>query len=119
MDPVIIGIIAVGLSGTGLVSVIVNAATHIFAQRKLVREMNRESEAQILRELESARSGLVGESPDPVTLGRAVALLTEVAQNLPENQRQDIIGTLNHGSEKSRANYCVKLIDQIEKVETN
>ena len=78
--------------------------------------MNRKSEKEVLRELENTRNELIGETPDPVTLGQAAALLIKVAQNLREDQRQDIISTFNRGSEKSRANYVVKLIDQIDKV---
>jgi len=77
--------------------------------------MSKEPRRDALRELVGAKSKLTGESPDPVMLGRAIELFTEAAQSLRENQRNDIISTLNRGSEKSTANYIVKLINQIEK----
>jgi len=119
MDPVVLAAVTLGLSGSGLASVIGNAARHIIAERNLVRIINRDVEDGTLRELESLRSNLTSEPPDPIALGRAVEFLTEIAQNLREGQKKDIINTLERGSERSTANYVVKLIDQIEKSRGN
>jgi hypothetical protein len=67
--------------------------------------------------LEWARTQLAAESPDPATIAAIAALLTDVSTKLPKNDRKDILGTLAQGSDKSKANYLVKIISEVGSTE--
>ena len=110
MDAIALAAIAAGASG--LLSAVARLITHSLAERSLVASMK--SRQNELRELESLRASLEAGTPDPELITRARQILQYLAGSLTEKQERDILQTLDQGSDKSKANYIVKVLDQVD-----
>jgi hypothetical protein len=109
MPAVMIAALGAGLGG--LASAIATLFFHKRAERSLVEEI-RKQEA-LRQQLEVIKASFDNAYPDPVELTRAQQLLTTAASQLNERQNKDIISTLEQGSDRSKANYIAKLLDEV------
>jgi len=75
---------------------------------KLIKEQD-----ELIGQLEAIKASLEAVSPNPEGISKARQIVTTAAQNLSERQKRDILGTLDQGSDKSKANYIVKLVDEV------
>jgi flagellar biosynthesis/type III secretory pathway M-ring protein FliF/YscJ len=109
-----VAVLTMLLSGASVAAVIASFLRNSRAERALINRMRDEDQEQILKALETSRRGLKSRSPDPEAVALASALISLAAQGLSENRKKEVLGLLSHGSEKSKANYIVKLIDEAE-----
>jgi len=111
----IIASLIVGLSSASVVTAITTFLRNYRAERALINQMKKdENQEQILGALEITRRSLESRTPDPEAVAMATALLGIAAEGLSESKKKDILGLLAHGSEKSKANYIAKIIDEAE-----
>jgi len=111
----VIASLTVALSGASVVAVITTFLRNYRAERALVNQMKKEeNQERLLRALEITRRSLESRPPDPEAVAMAVALIGIAAEGLSENRKREALGLLAHGSEKSKANYIAKLIDEAE-----
>lgn len=115
----ILSIITLMVAGGGLASAVVEFVRHLRAEQALVKAVKRyQAKDDTTRQLLVwARTQLASEPPDPTTIAAIAALLTEVSSRLSESDRKDILGTLTQGSDKSKANYLVKIINEVGSTE--
>jgi hypothetical protein len=114
---ILVASLATALSSVGLLSVISDAYRRFRAERQLANQLRALMDMDrdlTLSRLENVREKLSEDFPDPETVAFAITLLTSAADKLPKGQRREILGALNRGSEKSRANYAARLIDEVE-----
>ena len=113
MSAVLFG--ALGAIGAfiGLLSTIFKNIRHSLAEKRLQREIK--SHKDEVRKLEGM-TGLTEARPNPVQLAEASEIITSIANKLDNSDRSDILTTLAQGSDKSKANYIVKLVKDQEQV---
>lgn len=102
---------AIGAGIGGLISAVVSLVTHSRAERSLVEAIKKED--LLVTELRGMRAELESDIPDPKDVTRARQIVTSIARRLDERQRKNILGTLDQGSDKSKANYIVKLVEEV------
>src|SRR5215467_9542303 len=104
---------ALGASGAiaGLFNTIFKNIRHSLAEKRLQREIK--SHKDEVRKLEGM-TGLTEAHPNPVQLAEASEIITSIANKLDDSDRSDILTTLAQGSDKSKANYIVKLVKDQE-----
>jgi hypothetical protein len=108
MIAAVYGVIAATGALTGLAGVIISSIKHTLAERALKREMGRHTEE--VSALEKINTSLEND-PDPHQLENARQIVSSLAQHLSDQERDDILRTLDRGSKKSRANYIAKLVE--------
>ena len=111
MDAVVLAAIAAGLGG--FVSSIYAVILHSQAERSLVRSLRNKQE--LARRLGALRVELESGSPDPEDVTRARQIVADATDVLSERYKKTILGTLDQGSDKSKANYLVKLLREVDK----
>ena len=84
---------------------------HVRAERILVKSIKTQSELR--RQLEEIRVYFDSSNPDPANVAVARRLLATAAGELSDRQRKDILSTLEQGSDRSKANYIAKLLDEV------
>jgi hypothetical protein len=95
----------------GLFSTIFKNYQHSRAEKRLQRAIK--SHTDEARKLEGL-TGLTEARPNPVQLAEASEIITSIANKLDDSDRSDILTTLARGSDKSKANYIVKLVKDQE-----
>jgi hypothetical protein len=111
MDVVLAIALGAGLGAltTSIISLFVNAQ----AERSIVRELKKHQD--LLSALLRFRVSLESESPDSDEVAQARQILVHAADVLNQREKKEIVGTLDRGSDKSKANYIVKLLDEVAK----
>lgn len=107
--------LTVALSSASVVAVIATFLRNYRAERALIKRMKDENQEGLLHALEVTRRQLESRPPDPEAVAMATTLIGLVAEGLSEGRKKkDVLGLLSHGSERSKANYIAKLIDEAE-----
>ena len=112
----LLGSVAVIASTSGLVSAAYAAWLHRQAERQLIEEIRKEQ--QRIEELQALQAELESEDLDPEKLAKGREIILHAADSLSMQRRRDIASTLNQGSDRSRANYIVKLITEASSRQT-
>jgi hypothetical protein len=105
--------VAIGAAIGGLISAVISLVGHSRAERSLVEVLKQNETEDRILQLRNMRAGLESDPPDPEEVTRARQLLVGFADMLNKKQRNDIVETLDKGSDKSKANYIVKLVDEV------
>jgi hypothetical protein len=112
MGALLIAIGALAGSAGGLVSVILKALRHTTAERKM-KQVLKEDDTDNAARLEALTKHL-GDDPDPASLSEAQKILSSLAGTLSDSEKSDILGVLDRGSDRSKANYITKLVGDVE-----
>jgi hypothetical protein len=104
----------IGASGAvvGLMGTILAAFKQSSAEHALRITMQRH-QLEIMR-LEMTKHSLALSNPDPKELTVARSIIAKLADQLNDSERSDILRTLDRGSDKSKANYILKLVGDYE-----
>jgi hypothetical protein len=94
-----------------LVNTILDSWLDEISERSLVRALKDNSELAI--QLESLRDAFESKEPDPEKVAEARQIISEATTALGKRQRRKILGTLDRGSDRSKANYISKLIFEV------
>jgi hypothetical protein len=109
MPALLIAIGALAGSAGGLVSVILKALRHTVAERKM-KQVLQEDDTDNAAKLESLTKNLQND-PDPTSLYEAQRILTSLTGTLSNSDKSDILSVLDRGSDRSKANYIAKLVE--------
>jgi hypothetical protein len=104
---------ALGAGVGGLVSAIAGLWASRRAEHSLVEAIRGREELK--QRLETIRGDLQTRAPDPSDVVKASDIIVGAAGVLSKRQKRSIVGPLRHGSDRSRANYVSKLLDEVSK----
>jgi hypothetical protein len=103
------------LAAGGLISSIARIFAHSRAEKKLTQAIGTDSE--VVKKLEGVKLSLESDSPSIESVTRArqiIADRTDITLTLSDKEKKDILRTLGQGSDRSKANYIIKLIDEAQ-----